>query len=144
MASGGFEGVSIEIFLMNQFSEKKIRNDFFCRMQEEYVNENNCNGWSYDTLNDCYKIQIEEYYGRDKKEICIKNDEQLTPYRYFVDYDMYDNISFQVLVAIGKFKKPDVNVLKEVEKGIAKLYYNSDFELYSWDMFYDLDYEPKP
>jgi len=120
----------IEIKKINQlFTKVKLQTDFQYWISEHYENLEH--------------VEIREInsHSNNTKVISILKSETLTPYRYFIEYDVYQGLWYTVLIAIGKFSKPDNNGIMKIEKGIAKLCYNDDLSLYDGDIFFDSIYQ---
>ena len=115
------------MFFEDFFSLKKIREDFFFWIKDEHPNLNH--------------IEVEELTSHDVKVISISKDDILTPYQYKALYDIKDGVYYELNIAIGQFKEMDQYGFMEIEKGIVKLYYNSDLSLYKGELFYDKMHE---
>ena len=83
-------------------------------------------------------VEIYELHDEHNTRIVsISPSEILNPYKVNIEYHKYLGLWYTVYIAIGKFKRPDENGIMEIEKGIAKLYYNSDLSLYDGELFYN-------
>jgi len=119
----------IKKILENSFSKEKLCTDFYNLFFKEYKNT--------------FLVEIEDEISDKTKKLLLNSEEQLTAFEYFVDYQKGLGVWYKVDIAIGKFRNVDEEGIMAIEKGIVRLYFNSDLSCYDGEIYYNSMYEKR-